>query len=173
MKTEARYLIFLSSSFNVNQKLLVIYSSRSMSKTISGQSIRRSVSVPMTLTKPRVTLDVEPPEELTKRPLRVPQRVLTGPGPSNCSERVLRALYHQSLGHMHPEMFQVRFLSRDPLLRQKQFQLDPASFYPIECLNNTTSTVGIFFKYLTKFFQNSVSSSYDDSFTSARIINSK
>ncbi|KAJ8680114.1 hypothetical protein QAD02_015901 [Eretmocerus hayati] len=41
------------------------------------------------------------------RPLQLPQRILTGPGPSNCSERVLQALHHQLLGHMHPEILQL------------------------------------------------------------------
>ncbi|XP_058799066.1 3-hydroxykynurenine transaminase isoform X2 [Phymastichus coffea] len=47
-----------------------------------------------------------PAQELLK-PLQLPQRTLTGPGPSNCSPRVLRALQQQVLGHMHPEIFQL------------------------------------------------------------------
>ena len=47
-----------------------------------------------------------PPRELLK-PLQLPQRILTGPGPSNCSQRVLGALHQQVLGHMHPEVLEV------------------------------------------------------------------
>lgn len=48
----------------------------------------------------------EPPKELLTK-LRVPVKTLTGPGPTNCSERVLRSLQNQILGHLHPEIFQI------------------------------------------------------------------
>lgn len=51
-------------------------------------------------------MDVEAPKALLK-PLQLPQRILTGPGPSNCSQRVLQALHQQVLGYMHPEVFQL------------------------------------------------------------------
>ncbi|XP_011505999.1 PREDICTED: serine--pyruvate aminotransferase, mitochondrial [Ceratosolen solmsi marchali] len=51
-------------------------------------------------------MDVEAPKELLE-PLQLPRRILTGPGPSNCSQRVLQALRQQVLGHMHPEVFQL------------------------------------------------------------------
>jgi hypothetical protein len=57
-------------------------------------------------------MEVEVPKELLK-PLQLPQRILTGPGPSNCSQRVLQALRQQVLGHMHPEVFQVSHRSAD------------------------------------------------------------
>ncbi|XP_016838221.1 serine--pyruvate aminotransferase-like [Nasonia vitripennis] len=51
-------------------------------------------------------MQVEPPKELLK-PLQLPQqRLLTGPGPSNCSQRVLRSLQNQVLGHDQPEILQ-------------------------------------------------------------------
>ena len=53
-------------------------------------------------------MDVEPPKNLFKQ-LKLPERILTGPGPSNCSQRVLHALQHQVLGHMHKEVFQVLY----------------------------------------------------------------
>lgn len=46
---------------------------------------------------------LKPPQELFE-PLVVPKRTLMGPGPSNCSQRVLNALQQQVIGHLHPEM---------------------------------------------------------------------
>lgn len=54
----------------------------------------------------KIRLEVEAPRELF-RPLEIPERILMGPGPSNCSPRVLRALSNQVLGHLHPETCQV------------------------------------------------------------------
>ncbi|XP_015598361.1 serine--pyruvate aminotransferase, mitochondrial isoform X2 [Cephus cinctus] len=47
-------------------------------------------------------VELEPSKELLK-PLVVPVKTLMAPGPSNCSERVLKSLQHQLLGHLHPE----------------------------------------------------------------------
>ncbi|KAM4835945.1 alanine--glyoxylate aminotransferase [Thomomys bottae] len=49
---------------------------------------------------------VQPPDAL-RRPLRVPSRLLLGPGPSNLQPRVQAAGGLQVIGHMHKEMFQV------------------------------------------------------------------
>lgn len=38
-------------------------------------------------------------------PLQLRDKILMGPGPSNCSERVRRAMAEPILGHMHPEIF--------------------------------------------------------------------
>ncbi|KAI4501963.1 hypothetical protein M0802_002645 [Mischocyttarus mexicanus] len=51
-------------------------------------------------------MNVDPPKELLK-PLDVPYKILMGPGPSNCSKRVLQSLRHQTIGHLHPEMFKL------------------------------------------------------------------
>ncbi|KAL1491378.1 hypothetical protein ABEB36_011985 [Hypothenemus hampei] len=51
-------------------------------------------------------MEVPPPEEL-KQPLVVPYKLLMGPGPSNPPPRVMNALTHPILGHMHEEMFQI------------------------------------------------------------------
>lgn len=51
-------------------------------------------------------MDVNPPEVLRK-PLNIPRKTLMGPGPSNCSPRVLEAMSKDVLGHMHKEVFQV------------------------------------------------------------------
>jgi len=48
-----------------------------------------------------------PPPLVLKRPLYVPSKTLMGPGPSNCSHRVLEAMSNPVLGHMHPECLQV------------------------------------------------------------------
>ncbi|KAI4460397.1 aminotransferase class v [Holotrichia oblita] len=45
---------------------------------------------------------VEPPKCLRK-PLFVPNKLLMGPGPSNCPPRVLQAMSQQTLGHLHTE----------------------------------------------------------------------
>ncbi|CAG7826089.1 unnamed protein product, partial [Allacma fusca] len=42
-----------------------------------------------------------------KTPINVPEKLLMGPGPSNCSPRVLESLSLPVLGHMHKEFFQV------------------------------------------------------------------
>lgn len=57
-------------------------------------------------------MEVDPPKELLK-PLEIPQKILMGPGPSNCSQRVLRSLEHQVIGHLHPEMFKVFIESKN------------------------------------------------------------
>lgn len=51
--------------------------------------------------------DFEMSESL-KKPLFVPEKLLMGPGPSNSHPLVLTALSLPVLGHMHPELFQVR-----------------------------------------------------------------
>lgn len=48
----------------------------------------------------------EPPEVLRTK-LQPPVKTLMGPGPTNCSERVLRSLQHQIIGHLQPEAYQV------------------------------------------------------------------
>ncbi|KAJ8984921.1 hypothetical protein NQ317_012167 [Molorchus minor] len=50
-------------------------------------------------------MDILPPESL-KNEIIIPNKILMGPGPSNCSPRVLHAVGHQVVGHMHPEVFQ-------------------------------------------------------------------
>ncbi|XP_022917907.2 alanine--glyoxylate aminotransferase [Onthophagus taurus] len=42
-----------------------------------------------------------------KRPLFVPHKLMMGPGPSNCSPRVLHALSQPVLGHLHTETTQI------------------------------------------------------------------
>lgn len=51
-------------------------------------------------------MEIPPPISL-KRQLLVPNKTLMGPGPSNCSQRVLDAMSNPVLGHMHPECFQI------------------------------------------------------------------
>ncbi|KAF7280393.1 hypothetical protein GWI33_006086 [Rhynchophorus ferrugineus] len=51
-------------------------------------------------------LDISPPREL-KSPLKVPHKLLMGPGPSNTAPRVLQAMSQPILGHMHGELFKV------------------------------------------------------------------
>ena len=56
-----------------------------------------------------MTLDVSPPSSL-ELPLNVPLKTMTGPGPSNVSERVLKAQALPTLGHLHPEFTKVRIM---------------------------------------------------------------
>ena len=55
-------------------------------------------------------LEVQKPKVL-ERPFVIPKRTLMGPGPSNCSPRVLKAMSNQVLGHLHPETCQVNLNS--------------------------------------------------------------
>ena len=48
-----------------------------------------------------------PPPECLKQPLKVPERLLLGPGPSNCPPQVLKAQSFQVIGHLHLEFTQV------------------------------------------------------------------
>ncbi|XP_076760798.1 alanine-glyoxylate aminotransferase [Xylocopa sonorina] len=48
----------------------------------------------------------EPPKVLGTK-LQLPVKTLTGPGPTNCSKRVLQSLQNQVLGHLHPEICQL------------------------------------------------------------------
>ena len=52
-------------------------------------------------------LSVCPPSNL-KQSINVPQKTLMGPGPSNVSDRVLKAQALPVLGHLHPEFCQVK-----------------------------------------------------------------
>merc|ERR1711874_347226 len=54
----------------------------------------------------QMTLDVSPPSSL-ELPLNVPLKTMTGPGPSNVSERVLKAQALPTLGHLHPEFTKI------------------------------------------------------------------
>lgn len=49
-----------------------------------------------------------PPPAALLKPLSVPDRLLLGPGPSNCPPRILSAGGRQLIGHVHKEMIQVR-----------------------------------------------------------------
>merc|ERR1711872_47789 len=53
-----------------------------------------------------MTLDVPPPSSLST-PINVPLKTLTGPGPSNVSDRVLQAQSLPTLGHLHPEFTKI------------------------------------------------------------------
>jgi len=53
-----------------------------------------------------MTLDVAPPASLSE-PINVPLKTLTGPGPSNVSDRVLQAQSLPTLGHLHPEFTKI------------------------------------------------------------------
>lgn len=57
-------------------------------------------------------MEVQAPYVL-KRPLNIPRKTLMGPGPSNCSPRVLEAIGKDVVGHMHEEVFQVKFVDLD------------------------------------------------------------
>ncbi|OAD62061.1 Serine--pyruvate aminotransferase, mitochondrial [Eufriesea mexicana] len=47
------------------------------------------------------------PPEVLRNKLQLPVKTLTGPGPTNCSKRVLQSLQNQVLGHLHPEVCQL------------------------------------------------------------------
>jgi len=77
-----------------------------------------------------------PPPLVLKRPLYVPSKTLMGPGPSNCSHRVLEAMSNPVLGHMHPECLQVQYLlkttkvlARLSLILELYRKVKPKSIY--------------------------------------------
>lgn len=47
------------------------------------------------------------PPKILQTKLQLPIKTLTGPGPTNCSKRVLQSLQNQIIGHLHPEICQV------------------------------------------------------------------
>ncbi|KOC63256.1 Serine--pyruvate aminotransferase, mitochondrial [Habropoda laboriosa] len=54
----------------------------------------------------QLAVQKEPPEVLRTK-LQLPVKTLMGPGPTNCSKRVLQSLQHQVIGHLHSEFCQV------------------------------------------------------------------
>lgn len=50
---------------------------------------------------------LRPPPVGLMKPLSVPQKILLGPGPSNCPPRVLAACALPILGHLHSEMVEI------------------------------------------------------------------
>ncbi|XP_055536793.1 3-hydroxykynurenine transaminase-like [Wyeomyia smithii] len=57
--------------------------------------------------KESATMKLLPPPTSLRLPLSIPEKVMMGPGPSNCSKRVLAALQNTSLSNFHAELFQV------------------------------------------------------------------
>ncbi|CAK9803071.1 Alanine--glyoxylate aminotransferase [Anthophora plagiata] len=47
------------------------------------------------------------PPKILQTKLQLPVKTLMGPGPTNCSKRVLQSLQHQILGHLHSEVCQL------------------------------------------------------------------
>lgn len=56
-----------------------------------------------------------PPPTSLKRALYIPEKIMMGPGPSNCSNRVLGAMCNTVLSNFHPELFQVMDEVKDGL----------------------------------------------------------
>ena len=67
-----------------------------------------------------MTLDVSPPSSL-EQPLHVPLKTMTGPGPSNVSERVLQSQALPTLGHLHPEFTKVDLLHIRTIILSRMF----------------------------------------------------
>ena len=47
------------------------------------------------------------PPEVLKKPIAVPDRLLCGPGPSNCPPRILKVASLPLVGHLHPECLSI------------------------------------------------------------------
>ncbi|CAK9797800.1 Alanine--glyoxylate aminotransferase [Anthophora quadrimaculata] len=47
------------------------------------------------------------PPKVLRTKLQLPVKTLMGPGPTNCSKRVLQSLQHQIIGHLHSEVCQL------------------------------------------------------------------
>ena len=54
----------------------------------------------------KMETDYRPPARLLK-PIAVPDRLLCGPGPSNCPPRILKAASLPLVGHLHPECLEI------------------------------------------------------------------
>ena len=54
----------------------------------------------------KMETDYKPPARLLK-PIAVPDRLLCGPGPSNCPPRILKAASLPLVGHLHPECLEI------------------------------------------------------------------
>lgn len=54
----------------------------------------------------KMETDYKPPARLLK-PITVPDRLLCGPGPSNCPPRILKAASLPLVGHLHPECLEI------------------------------------------------------------------
>lgn len=77
---------------------------------------------------------VPPPAPLLQ-PLSVPEKLLLGPGPSNCPPRVLSAGGRQLIGHVHKEMVQVRATDLTaPESIQRALHQPPLTAFPIRSL---------------------------------------
>lgn len=48
-----------------------------------------------------------PPPSCFLEPLKTKEKILLGPGPSNSSERVLKSMSRQLMGHLHPETLKI------------------------------------------------------------------
>lgn len=49
---------------------------------------------------------ISPPERIL-RPIKVHEKRLLGPGPSNMADSISRAMVQPLLGHLHPEFLEV------------------------------------------------------------------
>ncbi|XP_060097957.1 alanine--glyoxylate aminotransferase [Heteronotia binoei] len=69
------------------------------------------VQLPLLLTRFCRTMSSQkhlmPPPGTLLKPLSIPDRLLLGPGPSNCPPRILSAGGQQLIGHVHKEMIQI------------------------------------------------------------------
>ena len=52
-------------------------------------------------------MEYSKPPVVLQEEMVVPEKILMGPGPSNCSKRVLNALSNPVLGHLHPECLKI------------------------------------------------------------------
>jgi alanine-glyoxylate transaminase / serine-glyoxylate transaminase / serine-pyruvate transaminase len=59
------------------------------------------------------SIDYPPPVKFLTEKLKVPNKTLQGPGPSNLPIRVRKAMSNPVLGHMHPETFEIMDLVKE------------------------------------------------------------
>lgn len=70
--------------------------------------VGRSASVMQRMDHRSMSSVTIPPPACMLRPLEVPMRYLFGPGPSNVPPRVLASGSRPIIGHLHPEMYEVK-----------------------------------------------------------------
>lgn len=74
---------------------------------LDGPLTARSATLVQRLDRSMSSVTIPPPACML-RPLEAPLRYLFGPGPSNVPPRILAAGAKPIIGHLHPEMYEVR-----------------------------------------------------------------
>lgn len=89
--------------------------------------------------RPASSVTIPPPPSML-RPLQAPFRYLFGPGPSNVPPRVLAAGGRPIIGHLHPEMYEVK---KDRLPHKIGLLLSSPLTFPLFSSNGLLARRGV------------------------------